>query len=200
LARNPKIGPALALVTAALAEDLALIYATAELAMLQPENGDSVKHVRENSLQGLADSCTELIRRMVIRADIHQDIEAMSVFADYVTNTRYVWPDMYARTVDRRVPWSPARRYGIRIARELVHHYTLNVGLVEGDGAPLLPPRVTLRVPPRAEKRPQEFTLGLAYATALCVSAIADIDNRPVGDRLDAYRAAAAKELLHEAV
>lgn len=198
MTRNPKIGPALTLVTAALADDVALIRDAAELSMLQPEDHDAARTVREQSLQGLADSCTELIRRMVIRADLHQDVEAMSAFAGYVTNTRYVWPDMYARTVDRLFPWSPARRYGIRIARELVHHYTVNAGLVEGDGEPLLPPRVTLRVPPRAEKRPVEFTLGLAYATALFVSAIADIDNRPVGDRLDAYRAAAAKELLAE--
>ena len=176
---TPKIGPALALIGAVNTGHLEAVYATLDV----------------GTVGEITDSCTELIRRMLLNAQLHEEPQDLQAVAEYVVNVRYVWPDVYIRRQDR-LWFSRARKYGIGITATIMGHYLQHSGLLDEDDDPLIPVDMSISVDRLKRSQNRAWVLGAAYSTALIASAIADYIRKPLDERLRAYRAWAAAELL----
>lgn len=179
---DPNIGPALAILAAAQEGNAQTIYSAVAIA----------------GVQQLTDSCTELARRMIINAELNLETSDLTLVFHWATKEKGVWLPASIRYIDR-FAWSPARRLGIYFTGSVLQHYIDQGGATDEEwesGDFTLPARLRLDVTRMRRGTQRVWALALAYSMVVISEAIADYDDADLDERIKAYRARAATEML----
>jgi hypothetical protein len=175
---DPRIGPALTMLAAANEGNIATIYAALDVA----------------GGQQLTDSCTELMRRMILNADLHAETDDLILIYRWATNERHTWRGAALRRVDL-FPWSKARRYGVYFTSTILQHY-IEQATPPDDYESRMPPGMRLSIGSLPALSQRSWALGLSYGMSIIAEAIADYEDADINERITAYRAQTATEML----
>ena len=179
---DPKIGPALALLTAVNDGNVRTVYTAVQIA----------------GPQQLTDSCCELVRRMILNAELNIETGDLQLVFHWASDEKNAWRPIVIRRRDW-FSWSPARRLGLYFVGSILHHYIEQGGGTEEEwesGEFEVPPGLRLNLGAMKGLTAREWALGLAYGMSIIAEAIADYDEADLDERIKAYRAWAATQML----